>query len=271
MVGRTKNIDRRSYSSVVTALMKSHPKLARHLRVAEELRRNRLKRYANGLRLRGLEELLTHLEELELNFQKHKTLRLTSFLLLRAREAFVTSLEAVLSGYNTVAFDAMRFVMEIEFLFRDFRYNGHHLKDWLTCSEKDRYGRFRPAILRERNAKRLKKVTKDLSEAIDYKAHSRIVHVGPFKNPFSGTAGLSTPDFPFGEDAPFWDIFEHARRLLLQVHGFQRRHAPRITMPRGLKDDGLPKFKKAWEATQQMQGMAYALTKVAITSEVSES
>ncbi len=101
MVGRTKNIDRRSYSSVVTALMKSHPKLARHLRVAEELRRSRLKRYANGLRLRGLEELLTHLEELELNFQKHKTLRLTSFLLFRAREAFVTSLEAVLSGYNT--------------------------------------------------------------------------------------------------------------------------------------------------------------------------
>ncbi len=251
--------DRRSYSTLIRNLKSSHPTLARHLRMADSNRRQRLARYLSGARLEGIEELLGHLELMQQRFSEHHRLRRIAFLLEKSREAFVTATEAALSGYYGVAFDAMRTVMEIEFILRDFRYNTKHLEEWLTCSRKQRNDRFRPAILRARYAKRRNTTVDRLPESTDYKEHSISLHVGPEQNPFGGVPGISEPLMPFGDDAAFWEIFEHGRRLLIQVHGAKGRLAPRLKAPPGLK--ALPKFRAGWKQTQEMQFMALTLAK----------
>ena len=82
-----------------------------------------------GVRLKGYEELIGHLEDLERVFEKSRRLRSISFLVGRARGDFHTALEAALSGFHAVAFDAMRDVMEIEFLFREFYYEPNHIEE----------------------------------------------------------------------------------------------------------------------------------------------
>ena len=202
---RTKHAqkDRRSYSTLIRNLKSSHPILARHLRMAESNRQQRLARYLSSARLEGIEELLGHLELMQQRFSEHHRLRRIAFLLEKSREAFVTATEAALSGYYSVAFDAMRTVMEIEFILRDFRYNTKHLEEWFVCSGKQRLNKFRPAKLRERYATRRKTRTEHLPESNDYGEHSRALHVGPDQNPFGGVPGISEPVMPFGDDAAF--------------------------------------------------------------------
>jgi hypothetical protein len=238
-------------------LAKAHPRAAAHLSRAQANREQRLAAYFSGARLKGYEELIEHLERLEPVFHRSRKLRGIAFLIGRARGDFHTALEAALSGFHSVAHDSMRDVMEIEFLLRDFYYEPSHIGQWLSCTAKERNNRFRPAILRQRHAKRLGKEPQDLREALDYQGHSMLLHVSPYPNPFGGP-GLGTPSMPFADDSCFWEIFEHGRRLLFAAHRLRRRVARHIKGPPG-PERGLSLFRDAWKRTQEMQEIWRAL------------
>ncbi|KIZ17579.1 hypothetical protein [Streptomyces natalensis] len=55
-----------------------------------------------------------------------------AFIVERTHADFMTALEATLSGYFSVASDAMRDVLEIQYLLMDFAINPGHADDWLT-------------------------------------------------------------------------------------------------------------------------------------------
>lgn len=258
----------RAISSLLRALSRTHPRLAANLRVAHSNRQTRLDRLSAGVRLAGYEELLGHLEELEAALQKHRRLKNISFLIGRAHGDFVTAMEAALSGFHSVCHDAMRDVMEIEFLLRDFLAVPDHMEQWLSCTEKERNDRFRPAILRQRHAQRLGRQPQDIAEASDYKGHSQFLHVTPVPNPFGGP-GLKASGLPWADDSCFWEIFEHARRLLFAIHGLRRKIAPRLKTPVGL-DRGLKKFRTGWERTQEMQQIFMALIEASRTAQASK-
>ncbi len=238
-------------------LAKTHPKTAAHLSQAQSNLKERLSQYLGGARLQGYEELIDHLEKLEPVFKKSRKLRGISFLIVRGREDFQTALAATLSGFHSLVHDAMRDVMEIEFLLRDFYHEPQHIQQWLECIPKERNNRFRPAILRQRHAARLGKQPQNLGEASDYQAHSMFLHVSPYHNPFGGP-GLIESTLPFARDMCFWEIFEHGRRLLLAAHRLRRKVASHIKSPRD-QQRGLRHFRDAWHRTQEMQSIWSAL------------
>lgn len=215
----------------------------------------------DGARLRGYEELIQHLIDLEPVFRKNRKLQPTAFLIPRARADFETALEAGLSGYTSVSHDAMRDVMEIEFLFREFYFEPQHIAQWVTCSDKERFSKFRPFALRQRHAKRLGTQPEDLNEASDYKGHSMFLHVNPYRNPFGGPGMSEASAIPFGHDSYFWEIFEHGRRLLFIAHRLRRKLARHLKSPHG-PERGLKHFRDAWKRTQEMQFMSRALIEV---------
>lgn len=250
----------RQLSRTLRDLSKTRPKTAWHLSQAQSNREERLSRYFESVRLRGYEELIQHLEELEPVFQNSRKLRPISFLIGRARGDFQTALEAALSGFHSVAFDAMRDVMEIEFLLREFYFEPGHIGQWISCSNQERNNKFRPAVLRQRHAHRLGKSPQDLEEATDYRGHSTFLHVSPYQNPF-GSPGLSESSTGFAVDSCFWEIFEHGRRLLFGAHKLRRKLARHIKSPWG-PERGLKEFRDAWERTRETEMIFRALLEV---------
>ena len=235
-----------------------HPKIAAHLSEAQSNRERNLSEYLHGARLRGYEELITHLEELETVFQRSHRLQGIAPLIRRTRGDFQMALEAALSGFHSVAHDAMRDVMEVEFLIREFHQEPLGIEEWLKATPKQLNDRFRPAILRQRHAKRIGSQPEDVAEAHDYRMHSRLLHVSPYPHPFGGT-GFSGPEGRFDTEVCFWEIFDHARRLLFEAHRLRRKLARHIRSPWG-PWRGLRQFRDAWERTQEM----YALWLAAI-------
>ena len=250
----------KAYSTSLRSLKDTHPAIAHYLTIAHKKREKRLHQYGSKIRFDGLEELLTHLEELNGVYRKSKKLCGIAFLIYRVHADFCTAIEASLSGYFGVASDAMRDVMEIEFLLRDFYFEPAHIQEWLGCDENERNNRFRPGILRNRHAAREGILPQDMSEAKDYRAHSIFLHVTPFRSPFGGP-GLMPPLIPFGEDACFWDMFEHGRRVLFECHRLRRKLASYIKSPWGL-ERGLKKFRNGWRGTQEMQQVVFVLLDV---------
>jgi hypothetical protein len=246
-----------AFENALQRLTQDHPKTVAALQKAQSNRRARLPQYAGGARLRGFEELLTHLEELKATYLSTKRLKPIAFLMERAHSDFVTALEAGLSGFEAVAHDAMRDVMEIEFLLRDFSNEPENIDDWLHCSSRERNNRYRPAVLRHREARRLGLQPKDLPEARDYKAHSELVHVFPSEHPMMSRGLVDTRQFFFG-DAFFAEIFEHARRLLFVAHILRRKLAPHAKSPLG-PWRGLKNVRDAWQRTRELQAIWLAI------------
>lgn len=251
----------RRLSDLLREMAKSHPKAAAQLSAAQSNREQRLSRLLPGARLKGYEQLVNHLEALEPVFEKSRKLRPIAFLVGRARGDFHTALEATLSGFHSVAHDAMRDVMEIEFLLRDFCHEPQHIEHWVSCTDKERNDKFRPALLRQRHARRLGKEPQNLAEAADYRGHSMFLHVSPHRNPFGGP-GLRDPQVPFADDSGFWEIFEHGRRVLFALHQLRRKVARGAKSPSG-PERGLKKFRDAWQRTQEMQAIFIALLQAA--------
>ncbi|HEY0377577.1 MAG TPA: hypothetical protein VGC87_11695 [Pyrinomonadaceae bacterium] len=117
------------YQALLESFANTHPLLAASLLKAQKNRIDRLQKYSSGVRLKGLEQLQSHLIIVEQSFQRNRTLKKVAFLIARAKADFETALEAVLSGLHGVVFDAMRDVMEVEFLLRDFLYESSHIDD----------------------------------------------------------------------------------------------------------------------------------------------
>lgn len=251
-----------NYDDQLKALSEDYPRLAAVLQRAHQNRGERLHRYRRGLRLAGLEELMDHLQQLEEVFQKSRKLRRLAFLISRLHGDFCTAIEAGLSGYFAVAMDAMRDVMEIEFLLREFYWESGAIDEWLQADERELWRKFRPAVLRQKHANRLGVRVDQLSESIDYKGHSRFLHVTPMPSMFGGP-GLTAPWMPFGDDACFWEMYEHGRRILFAVHHLRRKLARHVRSPWG-PWRGLRAFRRGWRATQEMQAIAKAFVEVAL-------
>ncbi|HEY0377578.1 MAG TPA: hypothetical protein VGC87_11700 [Pyrinomonadaceae bacterium] len=87
------------------------------------------------------------------------------------------------------------------------------------------------------------------------------LHVSPIKNIF-GDKGFSYTDDAFIVDSCFWEMFEHARRLVLVVYDLLKQNpSPDSANPDPETD--LPDFKLGWRQTQDMQQIFYALLEAA--------
>lgn len=248
----------RRYRESLNKLAKNHPRLKRSLSQAEENRETHLAKYLGGARLSGVEELLRHLELCTKSIKRHHPG--IAYLLARAAADFETGTEATLSGYVNVAHEAMRDVMEIEFVLREFLEDPDTLDAWFNATPKELHDRYRPAVLRQRHASRRGQRPEDLPEATDYKAHSRFLHVTPWPTQFA-LKGLTSARGLFAVDMCFWEMFEHARRLILILHRlFASGRFPGVRNPD--PETKLPKFKIGWQRTQEMQQIYLAMMKV---------
>ncbi len=203
-----------SYAQTLDQLRATRPAIGARLQEAEQNRANRLKSYVSGRRLEGLEELNVYLERLERAYEEEDELASLSFLVRRATRDFETALEATLSGYQGVAADAMRDVMEIEYLLLDFAVHEDHAAEWLTSDRQLRLRKYGPAKLRDRlKAAGLPPFADESWEPVDYKAHSESLHVNP-QEPFVGARGLESFADSWFADIGFIEMFEHAWRFL---------------------------------------------------------
>lgn len=107
--------------------------------------------------------------------------------------------------------------MEIENLLLDFAVNPAHIDEWLTADRKTLLGRFSPARVRDRLHAAGEGRYAATAESVDYRARSAALHVNPHQDLVAGR-GFSTEQ-GWGDDAGFWEIFEHTRRLR---HAIQR-------------------------------------------------
>jgi hypothetical protein len=90
------------------------------LRQAADTRSDRPGGLIDGARLAGVNALLLYLDRTVEKYETNEDLSKISFLVRRLVADFETAPEATLSGYLAVATDAMRDVLEIEYLLLDF-------------------------------------------------------------------------------------------------------------------------------------------------------
>jgi Asp-tRNA(Asn)/Glu-tRNA(Gln) amidotransferase C subunit len=214
--------------------------------------------YHEGLRLRGLDELLLYLDRVEESFKTHPELEKVRTLVWRARGDFEVSTEAALSAMPAVVLDFMRDVMEIELLLRDFASEPARIDEWIRADEQTRWEAFRPAVLRKRYADRQGVRLSDLRDSVDYKGHSAALHVSPFVVPFGSRHIRRAERDSMAADSSFWDIIEHGRRLVDALYELKKSIAPRLAHFPSQRST-LRGFRKAWEATRQMQAIVLAL------------
>jgi hypothetical protein len=252
------------YEEAVGELGRTHPQVAAALLRAHSNRMANLRSYRNGARLRGLEELLTHLEMLATAIDEVATAPPIAFLFRRVRADFETALEATLTAYPSVAHDAMRDVMEVEFLIREFGSDPPKLRQWLEATPQE-LKQFRPVELRKRHADRLGKRPQDMPEATDYAGHSMVLHVNPRELPIA-QKGMVGPGAGFSVDMCFWEMFQHARRLVVVAHALLK--TPEFVGVRNPEPTTqLPAIADAWVRTQQMQEVFFAILKSRRTPE----
>jgi hypothetical protein len=212
------------YREILQGMLDSHPHLAGTLRKAERNRSERLANLKDGIRLKGMEEFLQELVKLKDLFSETHALRSAERLLSNAIVYYEIGLEGSISGLHSAVHDCMRSVMEIEFLLRDFAIDINQLDIWLHATEKVLQRDFSPASLRKRYASSLGVKPEDMCDALDYKAHSQALHVGPRAN-LLAIPGISD-DIWYQSDACFWELYEHGRRLLIATANFAQVAAP---------------------------------------------
>ena len=247
----------------------NRPRLVRALIQAEANRVEHLSNLAGGARFKGLEELLLHLDAIEEYFRESEPLQNLAFLVRRTTSDIETALEATLSGYLSVAADAMRDVMEIEMLLLDFALDWTRVDEWLTANRRERLRHFRPAVLRERLRAAGAGRFGSPSDDVDYRAHSEALHVSPRRSPIQ--PGLADPGHGFGHDMGFWEIYEHARRVLIAIDGCIEccaRMGDRTLKPNPAPTSALSSFEDGWQRTQEMQTIFVAL--IQATLEISD-
>jgi hypothetical protein len=245
----------KKYEELIQELEGNCPQLAKSLRQSHENRTLRLGFFVSDVRLRGLEELTAYLSLMASAYEGIPELKSIAFLIHRAQSDFVTALEATLTGLHTVAYDSMRDVMEIEFLLREFINQPLSISEWLTYDEKQRLKKFKPAALRERHAQRLGKRVEELPEASDYKGHSMFLHVSPQRNPFADP-GIDKENSFVKADSCFWEIFNHAQRILYISYQLISHYSSEMATKLDL-DANFEKFKEAHIKLQNNQASVW--------------
>ena len=255
-----------TYQELVSALAESKPRVARALRVADTRRSERLAGYLDGMRLRGLEQLHTYLDAAAESYASIPAIADLTFLVERVRADFETALEATLSGYQGVASDAMRDVMEIEGLLLDFGANRGNAEEWLRSDHRLRMRKYAPPKVRERlMASGVPPYSNEGFEPVDYAAHSESLHVNPASWRPPGPEPADEP-VPFYADFGFMEMFEHGNRVwraieLLRVVALGTLGEDEWTPPPGDYQPLTPRddFDDAYAHTSQMQVISLAL------------
>lgn len=249
-----------SYEEVLSHLSQNRPRVARVLQSAHEHRQATSLRLVEGARFKRLEELLSHLDVVENGFKEHPRLKEVAFLVERARGDFETAIEATLSGYVSVAVDAMRGVIEIENLLLDFSLAQDRVSEWLKANSAVLRKRFKAVDVRKRLATAGIGNVGDRAESVDYAAHSAALHVSPVVHPLARKGFVKSEGFE--GDSGFWEIFEHSRRLLNALDRLMDlfddesvKDVPRMNTLKDLED--------AWRRTQEMQALFLALWQAA--------
>jgi hypothetical protein len=172
----------------------------------------------------GLDELLTHLDALAEAVANDDGLHRVAFLVVRARADVETAIEATLSGFLAVTSHAMRDVMEIADLLRDFAVNPGLIDEWLTANARTRRSKFAAAAVRRRlhDAGEQPYVSSDGSA--EYKAHSAALHVRPYID-LAAPRGC-TEGGGWNGNVGFSEVFQHARDLLLALRRLSAALSP---------------------------------------------
>jgi hypothetical protein len=247
-----------SYDELLAAVESRLPDLHRTLHASQAGRARHLVQYANGARLSGADELLRHLRLLEGGLREHGHDGEVGFLVARATADFEIAIEAALTGMLCLAHDAMRDVMEIEFLLREFTAEPGQLDRWLHADQATLKTEFSPNRMRQREANRLSMHVRDLPGHEDYKGHSLALHVTPSRSPVTRKGLVDDADLLFGSDMAFWELFLHARRFVFALHDLLR-HDRFVGVLNPDPNTTLPKVASAYELTQEMQAMFFAL------------
>ena len=169
----------------------------------------------DGARFHGLDELLTKLDQISAAWKQDAELSRIAFLVDRLSADFETAVEANLSGYSSVVFDAMRDVMEVELLCLDFVLEPARIAAWLKSNRKSRLREFSPGAVRQRVMNSgLHTVSSGDRIDADYAAHSESLHVSPvsWPVPFLSKGYVAEEDL-VTLDAGFYEMFEHGRRI----------------------------------------------------------
>lgn len=172
--------------------------------------------------LQGFNEIVNHARELEDYFSADAELSSLTFLVKRFRGNVEVAVEAMLGGRHGVLAGAMRDVMELELLLRDFTLDTARIGKWLTCDDATRVGYFGPGKVRRRLANALYPGQNvDLPDAVEYEFHSKGTHATPNSPPDFDNM-LSTDSEP-GELLFYsYEIIEHARRFFAAVYRLMR-------------------------------------------------
>ena len=246
----------RSYGAILTLLASKHPRVAVTLQAAEARRVKLASVLLDRALLKGIDELLTRLDDLAQAFAADPALAKLAFLIRRGTADFETALEASMSGYVAVAFDAMRDVLEIENLLRDFANQPANVDAWLTADEKTLLKKFSPVKVRERLHAGQDMNLAQAPESVDYRGHSMALHVGPHRT-LIPDKGLG-PEKGWDSDIGFWEMFEHARRLLLAIETLTGALAPNSDADKLAREEPAA-VQEGWRQTQQMQAVFLAL------------
>ena len=229
------------------------PLLAAVLARSNQTRASSLASYQGGARFRGIEESLDHIDVVRAIVQQIPDLTSIGFLIDRARADVEVGVEAALAGYPSVTSDAMRDLMEIEFLIWDLSLDKERIPAWLNADDKSLRRDYAPAAVRTRLKKHGAWNVGSKGESLDYQAHSAGLHVTPRDVVFKH--GFESDDLM--RDAAFWELFEHLRRLF-EAFVLMRAAFPHEAWADMKELNELQYARDAWARTRQMQEMFLA-------------
>lgn len=146
-----------------------------------------------------------------------------AFLVDRAVDDIDLGFESLLAGRHGLVGDAMRDVMEIEMLLRDFAGDKDRLERWLKSDDRTRRREYAPAVVRRRVAEDLYPgKALDLPEAREYSAHSVALHPTPYRPLTGGREFCETTD-PHTIHHLLGELVEHTARVIRAGYYFLGR------------------------------------------------
>lgn len=171
-----------------------------------------------------IETLLAFWNEIADIYQLHDAVSSLAPLCSRALQDFEAGVFLFDNGLYGAMLDLMRDLMEIGYLFRHFAHEPASIEQWLGGTEETWRNDFSANALRIAEAKRrhLAKPS-DLSDAADYKGHSRALHVTPKEGLVPRGFATTLNETLVAESIALFELLEHGRRTGLQALEFLKR------------------------------------------------
>lgn len=209
----------RPYLEIIADLKHEYPSIAQALDQAGRARARQLTTQGIDARLRRLESLLQVLTASARIWQlRHAAI---GRLILRARNDFTVGLEAAISGQVAVTANAMRDVMELELLLRDFTLDWLKVDEWFLKDDRFRRKTFAPVEVRKRLSAAIGVSPDQLPDKTDYDAHSMLLHVNPvdldmLEGGFELRVRIAATQLALAE------VFQHGARFARAIVGLDK-------------------------------------------------